>query len=76
MSKDKINKSNLVSIDIVDHKGISSKQTLEETILLNPKEIISIGYTDDDKFFIRSSDLSNKDALWLLELARLNVMEV
>lgn len=46
------------------------EQALDSAKLLGMSEVLVIGYSSDGRFVTRSSRMSRKDALWLIELAR------
>lgn len=37
-------------------------------------DVLILGYNTDGNLFIRSSKMTNKDALWLLEAAKMNTI--
>jgi len=51
------------------------EQALDSARQLEPKDLIVIGYDSDDEFFVRSSRMDRKTALWLCELLKNYTME-
>jgi hypothetical protein len=51
------------------------EQALNNSLSCNLKEVLIIGYDNDDDLFVRSSKMNRKDALWLLQSAIFYTME-
>ena len=48
-------------------------QALDSAKNLNQTDVIIIGYDEDGDFFVRSSRMDRKDALWLTERMRFHI---
>lgn len=54
---------------------MTPEQALQSALALNPSEVLVLGYDHDGKLVVRSSRMSRRDALWLVEQARMHVTQ-
>jgi len=54
---------------------LNAEEALESARKLDWKDVIIIGYGEDGHFMQRSSRLTRQEALWIIEWAKLSVMD-
>lgn len=57
-------------IELGGHGNMTTEEALKLTLRENPPEVLILFFDHDGEFGVRSSGMSNKDALWLVENAR------
>lgn len=57
-------------VELGAHERMSTSEALGLTIRENPSEVLILYIDNDGELGVRSSGMSNKDALWLVECAR------
>lgn len=60
-------------IELGAHERMTVSEALELVKREDPKEVLIIFTDHEDNLGVRSSEISNKDALWLLEMAKMNL---
>lgn len=58
------------------HRNMTVSQALGAVALLGLTEVFIIGYDQDENLVLKSSNMLNKDALWMIEAAKLELMAV
>jgi len=61
-------------IELGAHERMTPEEALSLTIREQPKEVLVLFFDAEDDFGLRSSNMSRKDALWLIELARQEIL--
>ena len=64
-------------VDIIQlpaHERMKSEEALAQTLREAPPEVLILFFDAEGTFGVRSSGMSRKDALWLVELARNHVL--
>jgi L-ascorbate metabolism protein UlaG (beta-lactamase superfamily) len=54
---------------------MTAEQALDSMKHLEPKDVVVIAYDEDGDLLIRSSRLVRRDALWMLEVAKIHIMK-
>lgn len=54
---------------------MTAEQALQSALALNPAEVLVLGYDQTGRLIVRSSRMSRRDALWLVEQARMHVTQ-
>jgi len=62
-------------IELGAHERMTVEEALQLTLREKPTEVLVLFFDAEDDFGLRSSIMSRKDALWLIELARQEIME-
>lgn len=61
-------------IELGAHERMTPEEALSLTIREQPKEVLVLFFDAEDDFGLRTSNMSRKDALWLIELARQEIL--
>lgn len=67
---------NLTTIAVTDTMSVPQCIGSLNQDMTDASAIMAIGYDADEKFFLRSAGLDNKEALWLLEDAKEHVRDI
>lgn len=57
-------------IELGPNQNMTPEQALGISLREKPEEVLILGYIDGE-LYIRSSSMNNKDALWILEQAKI-----
>lgn len=57
-------------VELGPNQNMTPEQALGIAARENPEEVLILGYIDGE-LYIRSSSMNNKDALWILEQAKI-----
>jgi len=61
-------------IELGAHERMTVDEALGITMREKPTEVLIIFFDAEDDFGLRTSNMSRKDALWLIELARQEIL--
>lgn len=56
--------------------NMTAKQALESAMRLGLEDVVILGYDGEGRFKVRSSQMSNAEALYLIELGRLHALVI
>lgn len=62
-------------IELGPHENMTAEQALGVTLRESPSEVLILYYDSEGTLGIRSSTMSNKDALWILRSAERDILE-
>lgn len=62
-------------IELGAHERMTPEEALGITMRESPTEVLILFFDREDDFGLRSSNISRKDALWLIELARQQILD-
>lgn len=58
-------------IELGPNENMTAEQALLYTAREKPAETLILSYDENGELYIRSSSMNNKDALWILEQAKI-----
>lgn len=61
-------------IELGVHSNMSADDALGVVRRESPGEVLILYYSEEGEFHLRSSGMSNKDALWILEQAKARIV--
>jgi len=68
-----------MAADVIE-LGVHSNMTADDAISVvrreSPEEVLILYYSEEGEFHLRSSGMSNKDALWILEQAKARIVSL
>lgn len=56
--------------------NMTAKQALESAMRLGLDDVVILGYDEEGRLKVRSSQMSNAEALYLIELGRLHALTI
>jgi len=68
-------KKERVLIELSPHSFMTPNETLQKTLREGFTDVLVLGYDEDGELIIRSSAMKRHDALWMIEKAKLYILD-